>query len=49
MRREAILKAQTAIRQHCEETIPGENMKANKPVAVDFVTNKESADTGRVV
>ena len=36
-----ILQAETAIRQRCEEFVTGEKMKASKPIAVGFVTNKE--------
>ena len=31
-----------------EEFVTGEKMKSNKPVAVDFVTNKELNQTARV-
>ena len=41
------LQTQTAIHQRCEEFVTGENMKANKPVAVDFVTNKKLQQTVR--
>ena len=42
-----ILQTQTAIWQCCEEFVTGEKMKANKPVAVDFLTSKELHQTVR--